>query len=116
MTKTAQDFIDHARQHIREIDVAEAKRLLRQHVRVLDVREAEEFDQGHLPDAINLPRGLLEFKLGEIETLKDRHEPLLVYCKSGGRCALAAQTLQEMGYEQVYSLAGGIDAWNASQD
>lgn len=116
MDKTAQDFIEEARQHIREIDVPEAKRLVQQHVRVLDVREPEEYSSGHLPDAINLPRGVLEFKLGEIESLQDHKEPLLVYCKTGGRCALATHTLQKMGYEQVYSLAGGIDAWDAAED
>jgi len=115
MSKTAQDFVEHAKQHIQEIDVAEAKRLLGQHIRVLDVREPEEFATTHLPGAINLPRGVLEFRLADIEALRDLRAPVLVYCKTGGRCALAAHTLQQMGYAQVYSLAGGIDAWDAAE-
>jgi rhodanese-related sulfurtransferase len=103
-----------ARARIREVSLAEAEAALREADAVIDVREPDEYAAGHLPGAILVPRGLLEFKLGSDEKLSARDRRLLLYCKTSGRAALAAAALQEMGYLHVQSLAGGYDAWVAA--
>ncbi|WP_054773206.1 rhodanese-like domain-containing protein [Methylogaea oryzae] len=80
-------------------------------MRVLDVREPAEYAAGCLPGAVNIPRGVLEFKIDNIPVFKDdKQSPILVYCQSGGRSALAAEALQKLGYQPL-SLAGGFGAW-----
>ena len=114
MTMTLQELIQQARAEIREIGVAEASGFMEQGPTVIDVREPNEYVVGFVPDAINIPRGILEFKLDSFPQLADREKPVLVYCKSGGRSALAAQTLQRLGFSNVASLAGGFDGWIAA--
>lgn len=85
---------------------------------ILDVREPDEFAQGHLDEAINVPRGMLEFKVDPAypngnPLLFDKAAKYVVYCKSGARSALAVQTLRTLGYLDVISIAGGIDAWQS---
>jgi molybdopterin/thiamine biosynthesis adenylyltransferase/rhodanese-related sulfurtransferase len=75
----------------------------------LDVRELEEWDEGHIPGAVHLPRGWLESRIEQ--TAPDRSRPIVAYCASGNRSAFAAKTLDELGYENVVSLAGGINDW-----
>ena len=75
----------------------------------VDVREADEWDEGHIPGAIHVPRGRLE---GRIEGLvPDKQRPLALYCSSGSRSAFATKVLQELGYEDVVNLAGGFTDW-----
>lgn len=87
-------------------------------VMVVDIREAEEFIQGHIENAINVPRGILETSCdwGYSDTIpalvKARNKPVVLVCRSGNRTALAALTLQWMGYQQVYSLKTGVRGWN----
>jgi len=81
---------------------------------LIDVREPEEYHAGHLPGAINVPRGLLEFKLSNDPALEDRSLNLVIYCKNSGRSALSAKVMKEMGYLHVQSIAGGIEAWEAA--
>lgn len=114
MTMTLQELIQQARAEIREIEVAEASGFMEQGPTVIDVREPNEYVVGFVPDAINIPRGILEFKLDSFPQLADRDKPVLVYCKSGGRSALAAQILQRLGFSNVASLAGGFDGWVAA--
>ena len=76
---------------------------------VIDVRESGEYLIGHLPKAISIPRGLLEFRIGFVT--KDPNRPILVYCLSGGRASLAVKSLEKMGYKKVYNLKGGYKAW-----
>lgn len=108
---TATDFVNQAKKHITEITVAEAKAKIEsgQPVVVLDVREPKEYKRGHLPKAVNLPRGLLEFKVTKV--IPDKNAYVIVYCKSGGRSALATLTLRRMGYKNAVSMAGGWKAW-----
>lgn len=108
---TPQQLVAESKAQIREVDVAEAARLLNEGVLCLDVRETGEHATECLPDAINIPRGLLEFRVGEHPALTDKSRTLLVYCKTGGRSALAAFSLQRLGYRNVISIAGGIEAW-----
>lgn len=111
--KTAHEFVLDAKAQISEIAPHAAYQRLGDGLRLIDVREPAEFDAGHLPGAINVPRGLLEFSLPGIEGCQGANTPLLVYCKSSGRSALAVLTLQALGYTNVLSLAGGIEQWAA---
>ncbi|MNW06539.1 putative adenylyltransferase/sulfurtransferase MoeZ [compost metagenome] len=81
---------------------------------LLDVREADEFHAGHIPGAVSIPRGVLEFKLSNTPELTSRDLNIVLYCKTSGRAALAACALHDMGYLQVQSIEGGFDAWNAA--
>ncbi|MEI6747302.1 MAG: rhodanese-like domain-containing protein, partial [Methylococcaceae bacterium] len=65
-----------------------------------------------IDNAILLPRGVIEFKIGTVPELTDKTKAVLIYCRTGGRSALAAQTLQILGYTNVLSLAGGFEGWN----
>lgn len=112
--KTAQDLVAAAKARVTEISLDQAHSALTEADLVLDVREPEEYVGGHLPGAINVPRGLLEFKLSGDAALERRDQQVLIYCKSSGRAALAAVVMQEMGYLHVHSVAGGFDAWQAA--
>ena len=112
--KTAHDLVLEAKQHISEISLEEALSSLAAKPLVLDVREPDEFQQGHLPSAINIPRGVLEFRMSQEPTLTDRSRQILLYCKTSGRAALAAEALQKLGFTAVQSVAGGFDAWHAA--
>jgi rhodanese-related sulfurtransferase len=109
--KTAHDLVAAARTRVREISPDEAEAALGSTDLVIDVREPEEFRDGHVPGAINIPRGLLEFKLSSDADLENRDQRVLLYCKTSGRAALAAVAMQELGYPHVSSIAGGMDAW-----
>jgi rhodanese-related sulfurtransferase len=79
---------------------------------VLDVREQFEFEQGHLPGAINLPRSRMELLLTQSDELEQANEkPVLVYCASGKRSLLAAQALTDLGANRVVSMDGGFQGW-----
>lgn len=108
---TPQQLVTEAKSQIREIAAAEAAQLLHQGALCLDVREIGEHEIERLPGAINIPRGVLEFRIGEHPAFADKSRTLLVYCKTGGRSALAALNLQRLGYHGVISLAGGIETW-----
>ena len=112
--KTAHDLVSQAKTDIREIALQEAEAAIQQADVLIDVREADEFAAGHLPGAVLVPRGLLEFKLSGTPALSSRDLKVVLYCKTSGRAALAAQTMQSMGYLNVGSIAGGFDAWAAA--
>jgi rhodanese-related sulfurtransferase len=78
---------------------------------LIDVRETEEFAAGHVPGAVHMSRGMLEFKLSSTPELTSRDIRIVLYCKTSGRAALAACALHDMGYLDVKSIAGGFDAW-----
>ncbi|NOQ36299.1 MAG: MBL fold metallo-hydrolase [Methylococcaceae bacterium] len=110
---TAADKVAAAKQQITEVTVEIAKQLIAEgNINVVDVREGGEYEAGHIEDAILLPRGVLEFKVGGVVQLADKSGAILVYCRTGGRSALAAQTLQDLGYNNVLSVAGGFEAWS----
>jgi rhodanese-related sulfurtransferase len=115
MIMTGQQLVAAAKLEINEIDVDAVKqKIATGNIVVLDVREPNEFNAGALPNAINLPRGLLEFKIGSVEQLADKSAEVLLYCGSGGRSAMATQTLQKLGYRNALSMAGGYAAWAKS--
>ena len=109
--KTAHDLVAAAKSHVREVSVAEADQAIAEADVLVDVREADEFAAGHLAGAMHVSRGLLEFKFTANPVLQARDLKMVLYCKTSGRAALAASTLQEMGYQNVQSIAGGFDAW-----
>ncbi len=111
--KTAHDLVVAAKQVTREITVQAAAIDLPDADLVLDVREADEYNQGHIPGALHMSRGMLEFKLAANPAYASRDLKIVVYCKTSGRAALCAKSLQDMGYTQVRSIAGGMDAWVA---
>ncbi|SEI64942.1 Rhodanese-related sulfurtransferase [Allopseudospirillum japonicum] len=113
--KVATDFVAEAKAHIREVTPTAGAALLDQGAIALDVREPQEFMQGHLPKAVMLPRGVLEFRVLDHPQLQDKAQKILVYCQAGGRGVLATRTLQDMGFTQVVNLAGGFSAWQEAQ-
>ena len=112
--KNAHDLVATAKARIQEVSVAQAEQAILDADVLLDVREADEFAAGHLPGAVLVPRGLLEFKLSADPALQARDLKVVLYCKTSGRAALAACAMQDMGYLNVRSIAGGFDAWGAA--
>lgn len=110
---TPQQLVAEAKAQIREVDSAAAAQLLHAGASCLDVRETGEHEAECLPGAINIPRGVLEFRIGEHPAFADKGRPVLVYCKTGGRSALASLSLQRLGYSNVISIAGGIEGWHS---
>ncbi|HEY6380104.1 MAG TPA: molybdopterin-synthase adenylyltransferase MoeB [Candidatus Dormibacteraeota bacterium] len=112
MAQTSRDLLAAARARVREVTADDVQRSLgeRQERRLLiDVRERPEFDQGYIPGALHLSKGFLEMQIEE--RVPDRTSPLTLYCAGGNRSLLAARTLQDMGYTDVESMAGGFGAW-----
>jgi rhodanese-related sulfurtransferase len=79
---------------------------------IVDVREKDEWDEGHIPNATHLSRGTIELEIEE--KVPDRNAMIICHCGGGGRSALAAESLQKMGYKNVHSMAGGFKAWKAA--
>jgi rhodanese-related sulfurtransferase len=105
-------LVEDARGRVRELDVEETRQRLAPAggARLIDVREDDEWRAGHAEGAEHIGRGVIE---RDIETkIPDKRTELILYCGGGYRSALAADNLQRMGYENVYSLAGGWRAWN----
>jgi len=119
MTASVSALVSAARQRIREVSAGDVQAMDPAGYVLIDVREPAEYATGHLSGAINLPRGVLEFQIHAhpamacttSDALAASDRPLLLYCLSGGRAALAADSLQQLGFSQVSSLAGGITAW-----
>jgi rhodanese-related sulfurtransferase len=116
--KPAREFVAAANAAVPALSAADAEALVgRDDVQFVDVREPAEWEKGHIPGAVHVPRGLLEFKADP--SLPAYHEPkldpgkrLVVYCASGGRSALATKTLSDMGYPDVANLQGGFTGWS----
>jgi rhodanese-related sulfurtransferase len=120
MAKGLKDLLTEAKARITEISTAQAEAV---HERgdatlFLDVREPGEFAKSHIAGALLIPRGTLEPKAAadspaRDSQLSDPSRPIIAYCGSGARSAFAAQTLQELGFTNVQSMAGGFQAWEA---
>ncbi len=104
---TYRELLEQTKAGIREVDARAAQEL--DGAAWIDVREPDEWQEGHIPGARHVARGFLESR---IETAApDKDAPVVLYCASGNRSAFAAKTLQELGYGEVYSLAGGFTDW-----
>lgn len=117
MKKKAADLVAEAKSRVENLDPDAVEREVQDGDAVLvDIRDAPELEEhGRIPGAVHIPRGMLEFRA---DTTSPYHQPpldptrrVILHCASGGRSALAAKTLQEMGYEDVAHLDGGITAW-----
>lgn len=113
--KSLWTMLDQARASHDQLSVIQTKGLIawQKDLLIVDVREPAEFRAGHIPRAVNLPRGLLEFQIAGLA--QDTSKPILVYCKEGYRGALAGKTLRNLGYSQVSNLVGGWDAWSRDE-
>lgn len=111
--KTGQQLVEESRARIREVSAADVLKMRKngEDAVILDVREQNEWNLGHIPGAKFLPRGHLESR---VEGVASRDRKVVVYCARGNRSAFAADTLQQMGYTDVVSMAGGWGAWVAA--
>ncbi len=111
MTKSYRDLLREAREQVPEVTTAQAEAAAERGSMLLDVREQSEWEQGHVAGARHISKSYIE---QEIEALAPgRSTPIVVYCAGGIRSLFASQTLHEMGYTDVSSMAGGFQAWKA---
>jgi sulfur-carrier protein adenylyltransferase/sulfurtransferase len=104
------ELLAQTKAEIEEVDAAGARQLIAEDSpAIVDVRERNEWDEGHLPGAVHVPRGTLESRIEG--AVADKSRQVILYCASGNRSAFAAKTLVELGYENVVSLAGGFNDW-----
>jgi sulfur-carrier protein adenylyltransferase/sulfurtransferase len=104
------ELLAHVKAEIDEVDAVRARELIESSDPVIvDVREQDEWDEGHVPGAVHIPRGHLESRIEA--AAPDRSRQVLVYCSAGNRSAFATKTLQELGYDEPVSLAGGFTDW-----
>jgi molybdopterin/thiamine biosynthesis adenylyltransferase/rhodanese-related sulfurtransferase len=105
---TYRELLQQVRSEIEEVDATRAQELLGSSV-LVDVREEDEWSEGHSPGAVHVPRGFLESRIEQVAP--DHAQPVVLYCSAGNRSVFAAKTLEELGYENVVSLAGGFTDW-----
>ena len=111
MSKSYEELVSEARNETEQTDVESVQRALAsgESVTVLDIREPDEWEEGHIPGAKHVPRGLLELQSAMV--LPDKDARIVVHCALGGRGSLAAKTLKEMGYTNVANMEGGLERW-----
>lgn len=115
MAKSVKDYLSEANAEVEKLDMATARERMAAGALVVDVRDAPEVQKtGHIPGALNVSRGMLEFRA---DPATPYHDPaftpdrtILLYCASGGRAALAGKVLKDMGYAEVYNI-GGFKDW-----
>jgi rhodanese-related sulfurtransferase len=112
--KGFQDLVADAKKKIAEISPTDAAQKAKSSsdTVIVDVREKDEFDESHIPDAVHMSRGMVELEVEE--KFPDRNTTIICHCGGGGRSALAAESLQKMGYKNIKSMAGGFKAWKAA--
>jgi molybdopterin/thiamine biosynthesis adenylyltransferase/rhodanese-related sulfurtransferase len=104
---TYRDLLARTKAEISEVDAPGAQAF--DDALWVDIREVDEWEQGHLPDAVHVPRGNLESRIERVAPDKER--PVVLYCAAGNRSAFGAKTLGQLGYTNVHSLAGGFEDW-----
>ncbi len=100
--------VANAKSRVKEINIEQLQQLTSPYL-LIDVREDREWQNGHLPNAVHIGKGVIERDIEVAVT--DKSTPLVLYCGGGFRSALAGDVLQLMGYSDVLSLAGGYTAW-----
>ena len=112
-SKGFQDLVADAKKKITEISPTDAASKAKSSDTVIvDVREKDEFDESHIPEAVHMSRGMVELEVEDKSP--DRNTTIICHCGGGGRSALAAESLQKMGYKNVRSMAGGFRAWKTA--
>ena len=109
MPKSFMDLVTEAKRRVKEIDTSAAGAAIAQGAVVVDVREPDEFRQGHVEGALNIPRGVAE--MGIPQMVPDPRTRIVCYCAGGNRSAMVADNLRQMGYENIESMIGGFQAW-----
>jgi molybdopterin/thiamine biosynthesis adenylyltransferase/rhodanese-related sulfurtransferase len=110
MSPSGAELLRQVKSEVQEVDPSEVAELMHEGVAIIDVRETEEYAAGHLPGAKHVPRSYLETRIEGV--VPDRSSQVILYCASGNRSAYGARTLeQDLGYEHVRSMTGGITLW-----
>jgi sulfur-carrier protein adenylyltransferase/sulfurtransferase len=119
MGEASREIMRRARQQVPEWtparvrdELAEQRESRRQDIVLVDVREKLEWNEGHIPNAIHVPRGFLELQIEE--AVPDKEKTVVLYCAGGVRSLMAGNTLQQMGYQNVISMSGGFGQWKGS--
>ena len=110
------DFVAKAKATIKECSIRDVHECINEGTVLIDIRELAEFQRGHIPGALFITRGLLEFEIIPAMERLGTGVPtaecdIVLYCGTGGRSALAAKSLDSMGFRNVRSMDGGIVAW-----
>src|SRR4051794_7047196 len=114
MSENYAQLVADAKKRITEISPADsAAKAASGEAVIIDVREKDEWDEGHIPNAVHLTRGSIEMEIEE--KIPDKNAMIICHCGGGGRSALAADSLQKMGYKNVRSMAGGLRAWKTAR-
>jgi rhodanese-related sulfurtransferase len=108
---TPEQMVQDAKAHIKEVSIVDLKKMIdaRENIIILDVRDKQEFDTGRIPGAINISRGMLEFKVAMI--IPDKKARIIVYCGLDLRGPLATKAMNDLGYKNAVNLVGGLKAW-----
>ncbi len=111
MTSPVKEWVEKARATTQQVTIKDLKDAIdgNKEMVILDVREPNEYEVAHIPEAINVPRGLLEFSIWAV--VPNREEKIFVYCKTGARAALATKLLNELGYKNAVAVNTGGVAW-----
>lgn len=109
--KMPDQFVTEARAAIKEVTIGDVKKMIdsKENIIILDVRDKNELEDGRLPGAINISRGMLEFKVEPM--IPDKNSKIVVYCGVDLRGPLATKTLNDMGYKNAINMTGGLKAW-----
>jgi rhodanese-related sulfurtransferase len=112
--KTPEQLVKESKSLIKEVSIDDVKKMIdtKENVIILDVTDKHEFEGGHIPGAINISRGTLEFKVAQI--IPDKNSKIIVYCGIDLRGPLATRTLNDLGYNNAVNVAGGLKAWKAA--
>lgn len=105
-------LVNEAKERIKEIDIIAFTRMIRNKSLdgvLIDIREKHEYDVSYIPNALHISRGVLESRIEEI--IYNQEQKIYLYCAGGYRSALSADSLQNMGYTSVYSIASGYKGW-----
>lgn len=118
--KTLMDFVKEAKSQITEVEITEVVALLDDGYQVLDVREPAEYISGTIDGALNVPRGLIEAACdhqypGKNQNMQDRDKKWLLLCATSGRSAMAASVMQQMGFNNIKNINGGIATWKQAE-
>jgi rhodanese-related sulfurtransferase len=106
-------LVAEAKKNVTEISAQDAAAKLKSgEVVIVDVRDKDEWDEGHIPGALHISRGTIELDIEE--KVPDTDAMIICHCGGGGRSALAAESLQKMGYKNIRSMDGGFKAWKAA--
>lgn len=108
--------IQAAQKQVKTIGMEEYRKVVEspEHALIVDVREAHEFTAGHVPGAINIPRGVLEFQIWKqigFPANSEMDRPIILQCQSGNRASLAAQSLAELGFTHTTAVVMSLDEW-----